>query len=80
MQGLQIALFVNPSDPGNAVIYDRSWLLAQLTDRGLCVVRAEPPTTRGFTCTSGLVEVEVASLCQLAGLRTGANLRPVTGP
>jgi SAM-dependent methyltransferase len=48
MQEFQNALFVNSTDPTNAVIYDRSWLLAQLAERRLCVVRAEPPTIRGF--------------------------------
>jgi SAM-dependent methyltransferase len=48
MQDFQNALFVNPSDLRNAVIYDRSWLLTQLAERGLCIVRAEPPTIRGF--------------------------------
>jgi SAM-dependent methyltransferase len=48
MLDFQNALYVNTDDPTNAVILDREWLQATLRDNGLGVVRAQPPSIRGF--------------------------------
>jgi SAM-dependent methyltransferase len=48
MQRSQNALYINPVDPSNAVIFDREWLLTALSWRGLRVRAAEPPAIRGF--------------------------------
>ena len=48
MQDFQNALYINDSDPTNAVIFDRAWLLAALDVRGLRVRDVRPPTTRGY--------------------------------
>ena len=48
MQDFQFALYINPVDPTNAVIYDREWLLAALAQRGLRVRAATPPGLRGY--------------------------------
>jgi SAM-dependent methyltransferase len=51
MQEFQNALYINLDDPTNAVIYDRSWVLATAASVGLKVVAATPPTIRGFHWT-----------------------------
>jgi len=48
MQEFQNALYVNEGDPTNAVIYDRTWILDELSKRGLAVWRVEPPVIHGF--------------------------------
>jgi SAM-dependent methyltransferase len=48
MQNFQNALYINPADPTNAVIYDRAWLIRTLSARGLVVRRVEAPAVRGF--------------------------------
>lgn len=48
MQDFQNALYINTSDPTNAVIFDRQWLLGALADRGLGVTAANGPEVRGF--------------------------------
>lgn len=48
MQEFQNALFINPIDPTNATIFDRTWLLAEIDRCGLVVSRATPPAIRGF--------------------------------
>jgi SAM-dependent methyltransferase len=48
MHDFQNALYINVEDPGNAVIFDREWLERSLRALGLGVIRAEPPTVRGF--------------------------------
>lgn len=48
MQDFQNALYINPDDSTNAVIYDQEWLLRQLSDRGLGIREVEPPNVRGF--------------------------------
>jgi len=48
MQNFQNALFINPRDPTNAVIFDRSWLVAQASSAGLRICSATPPSIRGF--------------------------------
>jgi SAM-dependent methyltransferase len=48
MQDFQNAIYINDSDPTNAVIFDRDWLLAELDARELRVRTARAPTTRGY--------------------------------
>jgi SAM-dependent methyltransferase len=48
MQDFQNALYINPDDPWNAVIFDRAWLEASLEALGLGAVRVQPPGVRGF--------------------------------
>jgi SAM-dependent methyltransferase len=48
MQEFQNALYINLDDPTNAVIYDWRWVSDQIAERGLKLVRAEPPEIRGF--------------------------------
>jgi SAM-dependent methyltransferase len=48
MQDNQNALYINDRDPTNAVAYDRIWLETALEQRGLAIVRAFPPSVRGF--------------------------------
>jgi SAM-dependent methyltransferase len=48
LQDSQNALYINETDPTNAVVFDRGWLLAALATRGLELVRADPPQTRGY--------------------------------
>ncbi len=48
MQTFQNALYINPTDPCNAVMFDRDWLQDQLRARGLGIAAAQPPEVRGF--------------------------------
>lgn len=48
MQPFQNALFINETDPSNAVIFDRAWLPATAAAAGLTVAAAEPPRIRGY--------------------------------
>ena len=48
MQEFQNALYINDSDPTNAVIFDREWLLASLEAAQLRIDVVRPPTTRGY--------------------------------
>lgn len=48
MQEFQNALYINDTDPTNAVIFDREWLQRTLQSVGLGIVRAGAPTIRGF--------------------------------
>lgn len=48
MQEFQNALYINDSDPTNAVIFDRDWLVSELDARELRVRAARPPATRGY--------------------------------
>lgn len=47
MQEFQNALFINTTDPTNAVIYDRAWFHGALADADLGIVTATPPQVRG---------------------------------
>jgi SAM-dependent methyltransferase len=49
MQEFQNALMINPTDPTNAVIYDRSWLLEAANRSGLVIFSVKPPKVRGFS-------------------------------
>ncbi len=48
MQPFQNALFINPRDLSNAVIFDREWLKAEAGNAGLRICAAKPPSIRGF--------------------------------
>lgn len=48
MQNFQNALYINESDPTNAVIYDKVWLRARAEERGLRLAAIEPPEIHGF--------------------------------
>lgn len=48
MQDFQNALYINESDPSNAVIFDRDWLVGALDRRGMRIRAATPPAIRGF--------------------------------
>jgi SAM-dependent methyltransferase len=48
MQDFQNALYINTGDPTNAVMFDREWLDASLSQLGLGVVRVQAPVVRGF--------------------------------
>lgn len=48
LQDSQNALYVNPVDPSNAVVFDRTWLLRQLRDVGLVATTVVPPAVRGY--------------------------------
>jgi SAM-dependent methyltransferase len=48
MQEFQNALYINETDPCNAVIYDRDWLVSTLRANGLIIASASPPELRGF--------------------------------
>ena len=48
MQEFQNSLYINAVDPTNAVIYDCQWFTKLVTFAGLKLIRAVPPTVRGF--------------------------------
>ena len=48
MQDFQNALYINDSDPTNAVVFDREWLLALLDARELRIYVVRPPSIRGY--------------------------------
>jgi SAM-dependent methyltransferase len=48
MQPFQNALFINETDPTNAVIFDREWLRDTARALDLVVTWARPPRLRGF--------------------------------
>jgi SAM-dependent methyltransferase len=48
MQDFQNALYINDSDPTNAVLFDREWLVGALAARELRIRVARPPGIRGF--------------------------------
>lgn len=48
MQDFQNALYINDSDPTNAVIFDKRWLLSVMDRHGLVITSAIPPEIRGF--------------------------------
>ncbi|HEY0394145.1 MAG TPA: class I SAM-dependent methyltransferase [Candidatus Elarobacter sp.] len=47
MQSFQNTLYINPSAPSNAVIYDREWLRRTARAAGLTLARIDPPPIRG---------------------------------
>jgi SAM-dependent methyltransferase len=55
MQEFQNALYINPTDPTNAVIFDRAWFLTQVNRAGLVPTSITPPDLKGFQWT---VELE----------------------
>jgi SAM-dependent methyltransferase len=48
MQDFQNALYINDTDPTNAVIFDREWLLAALELRELRIQEVRSPPVRGY--------------------------------
>lgn len=48
MQEFQNALYINPIDPTNAVIFDRAWFLTQVNRVGLIPTSIHPPAIKGF--------------------------------
>ncbi|MGH3084742.1 MAG: class I SAM-dependent methyltransferase [Gaiellaceae bacterium] len=66
MQRFQNALFINETDPSNAVIFDRNWLRETAAAAGLVITLAQAPSIRGFHWlivmrpqVAGLSEVEL---------------------
>lgn len=66
LQDNQNALYCNPFDATNAVMFDRDWLRAAAASRELSIVRVQPPEVRGFhtwICLArkgaGMAEVEL---------------------
>ena len=51
MQEFQNALMINATDPTNAVIFDRAWLINQLAKVDLVATRIVPPDIKGFQWT-----------------------------
>lgn len=47
MQEEQNALYINPVNPTNAVIYDRAWCFERLEEADLVVAAVTPPEVRG---------------------------------
>ena len=54
LQDNQNALYCNPFDPTNAVMFDRDWLRNAAAFRNLRIVRAVAPNVRGFHTWVGL--------------------------
>jgi SAM-dependent methyltransferase len=48
LQSFQNAMYINPDDPTNAVIYDKRWLAEAATRNQLTIYSAFPPRIRGF--------------------------------
>ena len=48
MQEFQNALFINDTDPTNAVIFDREWLRTAISNVGLRILRIVPPEIYGY--------------------------------
>jgi len=48
MQSFQNALYINPVDPTNAVIFDRGWVVESARELGLTVTAVTAPAIRGF--------------------------------
>lgn len=48
LQDFQAALYINPDDPTNAVIFDRQWLQQLTKDVGLTITVVKPPAIRGY--------------------------------
>ena len=56
MQEDQNALFINEMDFTNAVIFDKQWLLSELTSKGLVLERVKAPAIRGFQWTLSILK------------------------
>lgn len=68
MQAHANALYVSWEHPAAAVVFDRSWLVEQISAAGLTVVASHPPSIRGYQWViemrrsqPGLQEVKIAS-------------------
>lgn len=85
MQEFQNALYINHSDPTNAVIFDREWVRARVRENGLVIHTVKPPAVRGFQWvtlispqTSGLPEAEFPTdqaPIRDGGMRAAATFR-----
>lgn len=62
LQENQNALYCNPFDPTNAVMFDREWLRQAAVSRDLRIVRAVAPTVRGFHTWVGLARAEAGMM------------------
>src|SRR4051794_17031812 len=76
MQDFQNALYINPVDPTNAVIFDRQWLQRTAREAGLVIEQAHPPDVRGFhwslrltPARPGVAEVELPEDTARSGIR-----------
>lgn len=58
LQENQNALYCNPFDPTNAVMFDRDWLRAAVDSRDLKIVHAVPPEVKGYHTWVGLARVD----------------------
>jgi len=65
MQSFQNALYINVSDPTNAVIFDRAWLTAACHNVGLGALEVVPPTVQGFHWMITLRKVDEPVLLDL---------------
>jgi SAM-dependent methyltransferase len=81
MQRRQNALYINLTDPSNAVIYDRAWLLGMTQQLGLVLHEIEPLEVRGFQWRmlmarreSGIKEAEFPEDRRPKGLRRSPTL------
>jgi len=82
MQTFQNALYINPINPTNAVIIDRSWLLGTLSSLGLTVAQSKPPSTRGFQWVIDLRHAapgEVPTISEVDEAPFGSQRPPVGG-
>ncbi len=81
--GFQVCLFINETDPSNAVIYDWRWLLDTLRQQNLRILHTVPPSIRGnqwelyLRKTTGDVQhhfpLDMASHSMMCGSRTSAT-------
>jgi SAM-dependent methyltransferase len=58
MQEFQNALFINESDPTNAVVFDKLWLRRTAAAAGLRLTEIRPPVIRGFHWDVGMRRAE----------------------
>jgi SAM-dependent methyltransferase len=74
MHEQQNALYINPDDPTNAVIFDRAWLYAALDAVGLVIGSAEPPGFRGHQWT---LRLQPAASCRAPVVELPADTAPM---
>ena len=65
MQDFQNALYINTSNPTNAVIVDRHWLVGQLGEAGLTVANVIPLLYQGYQWTLDLRHAEPGEVAVL---------------
>lgn len=84
MFDFQVALFINETDPSNAVIYDWRWLLETLRRHDFRIVHTAPPAVRGHQWelylrkgTQGIGDqfpMEASTLAMLCGSGTSVTV------